>query len=267
MLADHDRQVIERFRRALIEQGVPVAQTILFGSRARGVHEPDSDYDVLVVLDRLDQDIERAISRCAREADYAEHFSISPVVVTKDDLEKSPFRSSLLMQAVRAEGLSIGPGQAEAAYLGESPPEWGQPVNPEDLRALVRARFDQVTESLADAQTLLAAQGSGRSIVNRSYYAMFYCVLALLQTINRVPRKHRGAISLFDREFVRPGLLPRELSADLHRVFQTRQAEDYIEVAPVGFDEAQCALDAAERFVAAVRDYLSGAGYLSEESG
>jgi uncharacterized protein (UPF0332 family) len=36
---------------------------------------------------------------------------------------------------------------------------------------------------------------------------MFYAVLALLQKVGKVPRKHSGAISLFDTEFVRKGRL------------------------------------------------------------
>ena len=69
-------------------------------------------------------------------------------------------------------------------------------------------------KDLQEAKTLLTTGRSGRSIVNRSYYAMFYCVLALLQTINKTPRKHQGAISFFDREFVHRRLLSKELSFD-----------------------------------------------------
>ncbi len=57
-------------------------------------------------------------------------------------------------------------------------------MNAEDIRQLVKGRIEQAVESLADAKTLLTAGRGGRSIVNRSYYAMFYCILALLQTIN-----------------------------------------------------------------------------------
>jgi|SRR5712692_3775502 len=138
-------------------------------------------------------------------------------------------------------------------------------MNPEDIRQLVQGRIEQAVESLADAKTLLASGRSGRAIVNRSYYSMFYCVLALLQTINRVPRKHKGAISLFDREFVHQGLLPKELSFDLHHAFELRQVDDYKRIDPVGLDEAQDALTIAERFVAAVRQYLAEAGYLPKE--
>ncbi len=44
-------------------------------------------------------------------------------------------------------------------------------------------------------------------------------VLALLQAIGKTPRKHRGVLALFDTECVRTGLLPKELSAALHQLF------------------------------------------------
>jgi uncharacterized protein (UPF0332 family) len=84
-------------------------------------------------------------------------------------------------------------------------------MNPADLPPLVQGRVEQAVESLTDAKALLTTGRGGRSIVNRSYYAMFYCMLALLQTINKTPRKHRGAISFFDREFVHTGLFSKDL--------------------------------------------------------
>jgi uncharacterized protein (UPF0332 family) len=138
-------------------------------------------------------------------------------------------------------------------------------MNPEDIRQLVQGRIEQAVESLADAKTLLTTGRSGRSVVNRSYYAMFYCVLALLQTINKTPRKHQGAISFFDREFVHRGLLPKELSFDLHRIFEVRQVDDYKKIGLVSFDEAQEAISVAERFLTAVKEYLTTGGYLPNE--
>lgn len=138
-------------------------------------------------------------------------------------------------------------------------------MSSEDIRQLVYARTEQAIESLEDAKTLLDVGRSGRSIVNRSYYSMFYGVLALLQTINRIPRKHQGAISLFDREFVHTGLLTRELSADLHRVFEARQQDDYQRLGPVSLDEASATIDVATRFLDAKREYLIQTGYLQHE--
>ena len=138
-------------------------------------------------------------------------------------------------------------------------------MNPADIRQLVQGRIEQAVESLNDAKTLLTTGRSGRSIVNRSYYSMFYCVLALLQTISKTPRKHQGAISFFDREFVHRGLLPKELSFDLHRIFELRQVDDYKKIEPVSLDEAQDAIAVAERFLSTVRKHLTTSGYLPDE--
>ena len=106
--------------------------------------------------------------------------------------------------------------------------------------------------------------GSGRSIVNRSYYAMFYGVLGLLQAIHRTPRKHAGAISLFDSEYVRTGLFDKESSRDLHQAFARRQLDDYTSLEPVPETGARDAAERAGRFVRVVEAYLRRTGYLDE---
>jgi uncharacterized protein (UPF0332 family) len=115
------------------------------------------------------------------------------------------------------------------------------------------------------ATSLLLGRGT-RTAVNRAYYAAFYAVLALLQTIGKAPRKHRGAIGLFDTEFIRTGLLPKELSMTLHQLFDARQEDDYRRFDPVTIEEANDLLGIAERFVRAVRKHLHSAGYLQEKA-
>jgi uncharacterized protein (UPF0332 family) len=63
-------------------------------------------------------------------------------------------------------------------------------------------------------------------------------VLALLQAIGKTLRKHRGVLALFDTECVRTGLLPQELSAALHQLFDARQEDDYRRLDPVLPEEA-----------------------------
>jgi uncharacterized protein (UPF0332 family) len=46
---------------------------------------------------------------------------------------------------------------------------------------------------------LLLGEGSLRASVNRSYYAMFYSVLALLASRQEETSKHSGVIALFNR--------------------------------------------------------------------
>jgi len=77
----------------------------------------------------------------------------------------------------------------------------------ERLLFLVKTRLDQSLETLEDARALLSAGRSPPSILNRSYYGVFYAALALLQTIGETPSKHSGVLSLFDIEFYKRGVV------------------------------------------------------------
>jgi Uncharacterized conserved protein related to C-terminal domain of eukaryotic chaperone, SACSIN len=137
-------------------------------------------------------------------------------------------------------------------------------MNPEHVKVLVAKRMQQAAECLEDGRYLLSAGRGARTVVNRAYYAAFYAVLALLQTIGKTPRKHKGVLTLFDTEFIRTGLLPEELSDTLHRLFDARQEDDYRRIDPVLLEEATEFITVAEGFVQSVREYLMNAGYLSE---
>jgi len=49
-MTDHNRAFLDRIREA-IHDVEPSARVILYGSRARGDAQPDSDWDILVLLD------------------------------------------------------------------------------------------------------------------------------------------------------------------------------------------------------------------------
>lgn len=129
----------------------------------------------------------------------------------------------------------------------------------EFVSELVRLRLKQAQETLVDARTLLEAGRTPRSVVNRAYYAMFYAVMALLQTIGKAASKHAGVISLFDKEFVHTGVFSVELSRALHEAFDERHESDYETVETASRDEAAELLAKAERFVEHVAEYLGRA--------
>jgi len=131
----------------------------------------------------------------------------------------------------------------------------------DDVLVLVRYRLEQANEALADAEFLLAGQRGPRSIVNRAYYAMFYAVLALLQSVGEVPSRHSSAIGIFDREFVLKGALAKEHSAWLHRAFELRQTTDYrVQELPTTA-ESRTLLEKATTFVGEIEQYLEREGY------
>ena len=89
-----------------------------------------------------------------------------------------------------------------------------------EIEILIKHRLEQAQEALDDAKYLIDGNRSPQSIVNRSYYAMFYAALALLQKISKAPSKHSGVISLFDKEFVMRGVFEKELSKNFHKAFE-----------------------------------------------
>ena len=91
-------------------QIVPVgAEVILFGSRARGDAREDSDWDVLILLDKdhiTNQDIDD-YTYPLRELGWLYNQSINAILYTKKDWNKSiasPFRQNVLNEGVRLWG-------------------------------------------------------------------------------------------------------------------------------------------------------------------
>lgn len=127
---------------------------------------------------------------------------------------------------------------------------------PEDIRILVNSRLQQAQDSLAEGQLLLQSQFYKGS-VNRFYYAMFYATLALLVIRQLGTSKHTGAISLFDREFVKPGIFDKEMSVWLHTTFELRLEADYADLTEISPEEAQECYHHAREFLSRVSKFLS----------
>lgn len=101
-----EQKVIETFRR-LLARNLSVDKIVLFGSRARGDAAPDSDMDILVVIDELTEDMEDYVSLCAWEAGFEHGMVIVPVVYSKKEWETGPDRFSLLARAIEMEGIPL----------------------------------------------------------------------------------------------------------------------------------------------------------------
>ncbi len=116
--------------------------------------------------------------------------------------------------------------------------------------------MSQAKDSLKEADVLLREGMSYRSVINRLYYAMFYAVLAILQEREIGTSKHSGAISLFDREFIKTGILDKSFSKVLHRAFELRQKGDYMEQTEVTKQEIEEIQPKAQDFMNKIENYL-----------
>jgi uncharacterized protein (UPF0332 family) len=126
---------------------------------------------------------------------------------------------------------------------------------PEDVELLVNARMQQAQTALEAGQLLLEQQFYADSI-NRFYYAMFYAVLALLATRQLGTSKHKGVISLFDREFVKPGTFSKNMSVWLHTTFEKRLEADYADLIEVSPESAQESYEQATQFLQQIKNHL-----------
>jgi uncharacterized protein (UPF0332 family) len=126
-----------------------------------------------------------------------------------------------------------------------------------DRDSLLTYRMNQAEETFSEAKKMFEEGFSPRSITNRAYYAVFYALLSLFikADVHVTTSKHQGVISLFDREFVKPGLFDKKYSAMLHGLFDERLEADYKEFAELARDDAQKAIEYAREFLAAVKEY------------
>ncbi len=125
-----------------------------------------------------------------------------------------------------------------------------------DVRAVVNYRLEQADDSLKDADILFNSGGSFRSVINRSYYTMFYAVLALIAEKGMGRSKHSGVISIFDREYVKNKIFPKEMSKILHKAFNLRQESDYKEFNIITKEETEALKEGANNFLNDIRIYL-----------
>ena len=91
----------------------------------------------------------------------------------------------------------------------------------EPLEALIRYRLERAQESPDDARLLTDAE-RWNACVNRLYYSCFYAVSALLARDGLSSSRHTGIRSLFNRHYIRPGVVPRDLARFYNDLFERR---------------------------------------------
>jgi len=124
-----------------------------------------------------------------------------------------------------------------------------------ELETLFTYRLHEAEETLADAEQMINANCSPRSIVNRSYYAMFYAVLALFirfETVHKTS-KHSGIIGIFNKEYVHTGKIEVRFSKMLNNLFETRLEGDYKCLVELTHDHSKDAVEKAREFVSAIK--------------
>jgi predicted nucleotidyltransferase len=107
-LTDRERQVaiefVERVRQRFDGQ---LVSAVLFGSRARGEAEPDSDMDVLVVMSSADPEVRKEIRYLAVEVWLEHGIYLSTRVWSQAHWRKLEELQTLLYQNIRRDGINL----------------------------------------------------------------------------------------------------------------------------------------------------------------
>ena len=117
---------------------------------------------------------------------------------------------------------------------------------------IIKYRLDKADEAIKDAESLFN-QGSLFSTVNRIYYAMFYSVNSLLLLKGLSSSKHKGVLSLFNKEFVKTHIISDEYGKFYNNIFELRQEGDYDDLVEFKREDVEEWLRKAKNFIREIK--------------
>lgn len=228
-----------------IRQVEPGAHIVLFGSRARGTADEESDWDLLVLLDgTVDTARQDRLRDALLEIEHDTGEVLMAIVKSRNGWAGSLDRALPLYANVKRDGIPLGTEKVE--FL---------PVN-EERSEVVGALMQHARNGLIEAD-MMANIDHWNACVNRLYYACFYGVSALLARDGSHASKHTGVKAQLHMRYVRTGAIPVRLGKMYNELFEHRLAADY--AARTWYTESQVRpwLDHARAFVAHVEVLLA----------
>lgn len=94
---------------------------------------------------------------------------------------------------------------------------------------LITYRLERSNESLVAAELMLE-NNLFIPAMNRIYYSMFYAVQALLILNESAFSKHGQVKGFFNKEYIKPGIFPKEFGKLYNAAFEYRQKFDYVDL-------------------------------------
>lgn len=120
---------------------------------------------------------------------------------------------------------------------------------------LIHYRINRAFETLKEAETMVE-NGFGNAAVNRTYYACYYAVNALLLKKNIKTTTHKGIRQMFGLHYVQSGLISKEMAKVFTDLYDRRQTGDYDDFIVYDKDLATRLLALGNEFVNEVEKLL-----------
>jgi hypothetical protein len=121
----------------------------------------------------------------------------------------------------------------------------------DEEKAVIQHRLARAREAFQEAELLLNT-GHVNTCVSRLYYACYYAVSALLLTRGISAGKHSQVRALLHQQFVKGGILSRDMGRHFDRLFDSRQKSDYADFAAFNADDVAAWTVETRAFVADV---------------
>ena len=107
-----------------------------------------------------------------------------------------------------------------------------------------------------DSAKMCFDNGFYRDCINRSYYAVFYAIRAVLALESIDFKRHKDVVAYFNKEFVARGMFPGEMGRRLARLKMKREESDYNDFFIASAGEAQIQLQSVEYMLPLIKGYL-----------
>jgi uncharacterized protein (UPF0332 family)/predicted nucleotidyltransferase len=243
VLRPKEAQAVEEFKERLLA-ALPdqVRDIILFGSKARSDGHPDSDVDLLVVLENPTKEQSDTVGDIMFDIMFGRGVDLSAITFSHEEATRAQELGTPLMRNVAEEGIII---VGEAIVVGEGKPQE------------VAKNFLESAKRRLHSATVLIEAGEYRDSVSRAYYAFLDAADGALASKRITPKSHAGTISLFGLHFIKAGLLDEKYSVWFKKIQKDRLEADYKRDRVFAEEEARKALEQATEFVKVVEKLLS----------
>jgi len=100
------KKIIDKLKEKIKEIS-PSAEIILFGSRARGDYDSESDIDLLILIDKKKKITEEKIINLCYEFELKYDIIIMPLIHSKKEWNSFPYNVSEIKYFIEKEGIKI----------------------------------------------------------------------------------------------------------------------------------------------------------------
>jgi len=210
MKNNQKEQAIQYYVNKLIQVfGNRIYKIILFGSVARGNYHNKSDIDILVILDKIEDNDHKIVIEIGSEIYTKFNESIETILYTFDEyLSKLSDELSIFIKNIERNG--------KVLYLNNN-------FVIERIRKLV-----ELSNEYFKGAQLLFEQGFYRLAIDLCYNAIELLIKALiLLKKQELPKTHSGYIYMFHELYIKSGEIDQEKISLLGKAFHLRNKARY----------------------------------------